>query len=179
MLALILRLLSALSGDPSAWPCDAPGEPATEYTLRQRLAACELSSRHLRSLGARPIFVAFERRASERESDGRPSVLHDGGAGAGLHGLNVRLHAAGRNLCDPRESAEAVQDLAARCIARHGPLDAFALQACYAGRFECIPGQPGDCTADKADRTHRAICRGMEARGFSCSTPITMKDLGR
>lgn len=158
--------------------CDPIDGPRLEWTKSQRQQAREMATDHLRAAGASAVFLAFVDAATIRESSGAASRWHDGGSGLGPHGLNVRYHGKGRNLCDPRQSAEAVRDLIARCIRRHRVSNIWEAQACYAGRFECIADAPGDCTAAMQDRTTDAICGRMAARGFDCYASIGTKDLG-
>lgn len=159
--------------------CDPVDGPKLKWTKAQRQEAREMALDHLKAKGARPVFLAFVDAATIRESSGAASRRHDGNTGLGLHGLNERYHGAGRNLCDPRESADGVRDLIARCITRHKVSNVWEAQACFAGRFECIADAPGDCTPAMQDRTTNAICGRMAARGFNCFAPISLGDLGR
>ena len=134
----------------------------------------------VRARGARPIFVAYLDSVAIRESSAFASRWHDDGTGLGMHGLNVKYFGEGRNLCDPRESAEVVQGIARRAITKHGAENAFDIQAVFAGRMECS-GRVTEktCTGEMQDRTHRAICGRMEARGFSCFDRIRLEDIGQ
>jgi hypothetical protein len=188
MLYILFRIWSALADPTTLFPCDASTDKADRiaWTRGQRQGARELALEHLKAKGTSRTFRVFVDIATIRESSGAPSRQHDDGNGMGLHGLNVRLHARGRNLCDPRQSAEAVRDLARRCITRYGVTTLWGLQSCYGGRLGCTPRGPGKCTQGMMERTDKALtCRpndkgeSIKTRyGITCEHPISLKDLG-
>jgi len=148
-----------------------------EWTRAQRQEAREMASDYLRETGAAPIFVAFVDEVGQRETSWTPSRWHDEGTGLGMHGLNVRYFGEGVNLCDPRESAEVVRNIARRAITKYGAKSAWEIQAIFAGRHECVTGV-GMCSGWMQDKTTAAICGRMEHRGFACHDSITERDLG-
>jgi len=182
VLWFLIRIYTAWADPSTMFPCDPVDGDKIQWTRDQRQGARELALEHLKAKGAKPVFLAFVDSATIRESSGAPSRWHDDGTGLGLHGLNTKYHAKGRNLCDPRASADAVQELARRCISKHGHghgLVAWDLQACYAGRFECLGLRTEGCTQAMMDRTTEAICGRLAKRGFDCYAPIRESDLGR
>jgi hypothetical protein len=165
--------------------CDpAPGDKL-HWTTAERQEARDMANESVRARGARPIFVAYLDSVTIRESSAFASRWHDGGAGLGMHGINITTHRKrwptplNPAICSPRVSAAIVQDIAADCLTRHGASTAWELQACFAGRFQCTPNGEGECTGPMQDRTTSAICERMQNRGFRCHGPITLKDLGR
>ena len=167
--------------------CDPVDGPKIEWTRAERQEARDMANDSVRERGAKRIFVAFLDSATIRESKAIASRWHDGGAGLGMHGVNITTHAKRwptplhPAICNPRVSAAIVQDIAYDCIKRHKAKNTWQLQACYAGRFECIGNvNSKPCTGDMQDRTTDAICGRMQARGFDChEDPITVRDLGR
>ena len=182
---LIIWMWSLFTPISPIGQCDSDTERLA-WTDAERQEAREMATESLRERGARPIFLAFVDAATIRETHGVASRWQDGGTGLGLHGINITTHAKrwptplSPAICWPQVSAAIVQDIAHDCAVRHGASTPWELQACYAGRFECIGDGGGkECTARQQDQTTWAICGPMEARGFSCHQPITAKDLGR
>lgn len=167
--------------------CDPVDGPRLEWTRAERQAARDMANDSVRERGAKPIFVAFLDSATIRESSAAASRWHDGGVGLGLNGVNITTHASRwptplhPAICDPRVSAAVVQDIAHGCISRRGASTIWELQACFAGRFECLgDGIEGkQCTGRQQDRTTSAICERMAKRGFGCHDSITVAQLGR
>ena len=163
--------------------CDPPGE-RLEWTRSERNEVRRIVQDTATHLGASYTFRMYLDAVTVRESSGAASRWHDGGAGLGAHGVNLSIHASrwpeplNPAICDPRVSTMVVQDLAASCIARRGASTIWELQSCFAGRTECIGGNPGTCTPEMMDRTTSAICSRMEQRGVECHARITLKDLG-
>lgn len=169
--------------------CDPAPDDKLHWTRSERQEAREMANDSVRARGARPIFVAFLDSGCIRESSAFASRWHDEGAGLGMHGVNITSHRKrwpsplNPAICNPRVSASVVQDIAYDCIKRHGARNAWEIQACYAGRFECIGkvSKSGKvCTGRQQDATTDAICGPMHTRGFDCHEDlITLKDLGR
>lgn len=165
--------------------CDPAPDDKLSWTRAERQEAREMANDSVRARGGRPIFVAYLDSVTIRESSAFASRWHDGGAGLGMHGINITthrkrwptpLHPA---ICDPRVSAAIVQDIAYDCMMRLGASTAWELQSCFGGRLECTPNGKGTCTGEMQDRTTSAICDRMQRRGFNCHDAITLKDLGR
>ena len=167
--------------------CDPVGGERLDWTRAERQAARDMANDSVRDRDAEPIFVAFLDSATIRESSAAASRWHDGGVGLGLNGINIETHAKRwptplhPAICDPRVSAAIVQDISHDCVRRHGASTPWELQACFAGRFECIGNgvQGKQCTGEQQDRTTSAICDRMERRGFGCHQMITLRQLGR
>lgn len=182
----ILILLLQIHQSPIG-RCDPANGPKLEWTDAERLAARRMANTSVRERGASPIFISFLNAATTRETHGAASRWHDGGAGLGMHGVNIKVHAKrwptplNPAVCDPRVSAAIVQDISHDCITRHGASNPWELQACYAGRFECTANYRGKkiCTGEMQDRTYEAVCGRMAKDGFGCWDRLELEDLGR
>lgn len=162
--------------------CDPAPDDKLSWTRAERQQAREMARDSVMERGARRNFVDYLNAATTRETDGEASRWHDDGTGLGMHGVNITTHAKrwptplNPAICSPRVSAAVVQDIAHDCITKHKARSFWEVQACYAGRFECVGlGNGKPCTGGMQDRTTDAICTRMKG----CHDPITLKDLGR
>ena len=189
MIEWISFLVSAMLGTSSPiGKCDPIDGPKLHWSRADRKQLRRDIQDAAIEMGASPVFRAYLDAVAVRESSMKGSRWHDGGKGLGAFGLNLESHAdkwPGTDehpaFCNPRASTVVVQAIAHGCLDKFshgtGALVAWDLQACFAGRFECI-GIEDECTAEQQDRTTSAICSRMEARGFGCYEPISKKDLG-
>lgn len=183
----IIWVWSLFASAPLIGQCDPIDGPKLEWTRAERNEVRRIVQDTGSALGASFTVRAYLDAVTVRESSGAASRWHDAGSGLGAHSVNITTHAkrwpAPLNpaICRPVVSTMVVQDTARDCIVRHSAATILDLQACFAGRFECMEAYTGTktCAGEQQDRTSSAICGRMEARQSSCQAEISLKDLGQ